>query len=451
MSGFQSFHAMRALRTSGLPPTARQVMWAMILRANQAGVCWPGAGTIAKDTGLGLRAVREHRRVLSMIGWLEVVDQGVGRVTRYRICPQDFEAIPKLYMHLLRALRNEPVTKGNGCTTVTGDRGSGNPTPSVRGGVHLGQGRGDRGGAEVPTEAPIEDPKEEQSASADARSSAHQQQDPAPTVGKTPPPEKPDRKTSQPQGQLGFSEDKTTPTEEANASAAPKRPKAPDVYDEAIAYLRAVKLPQGPQGQKPGKLRVGSWKRKSGNGQVLAAMCKAMGRNALRVLKWACEEDTPGSRAEYIRWESGPRNGCWSIKTVASKGEHYLTTFVIDWEERQQGGERAQGGGVAFDRRRYRDHIYQAVQGSKNMGLHLRDVAKMPEDEAWRVHVVMKRVPDNAVRWCNRVMGRHQQDVDRAWREFEALLGKVTDEDIAQARVAHVRPPRRPRRAAGGR
>jgi len=67
----------RSIAESELPPTTKLVAFALSLWMNERGAsAYPGADTLAKDTSLSVRAVREHLAQLVHLGWLELVEKG---------------------------------------------------------------------------------------------------------------------------------------------------------------------------------------------------------------------------------------------------------------------------------------------------------------------------------------------------------------------------------------
>ena len=70
---------MRAVRGgSGLPPTVRLVAWAIGMRADRSGNCWPTYGRIAEDTGLHRVTVIRAMKELADGGWVHVVARANG-------------------------------------------------------------------------------------------------------------------------------------------------------------------------------------------------------------------------------------------------------------------------------------------------------------------------------------------------------------------------------------
>ncbi len=67
----------RAIAESDLPSTRKLVALALSLWMNERGAsAYPGADTLAKDTSLSVRAVRDHLQGLVDDGWLELVEKG---------------------------------------------------------------------------------------------------------------------------------------------------------------------------------------------------------------------------------------------------------------------------------------------------------------------------------------------------------------------------------------
>lgn len=61
---------MRLVRDSDLPTAARVVAWAVGLRADQHGACFPSYERIAQDTGIHRRSAIRHIKQLADTGWL---------------------------------------------------------------------------------------------------------------------------------------------------------------------------------------------------------------------------------------------------------------------------------------------------------------------------------------------------------------------------------------------
>jgi Helix-turn-helix domain len=66
-----------AICKSSLPPTSRLVALTLSLHMDDTGgSCFPGAETLARETGLSSRAVRTHLGLLTGQGWLALVERG---------------------------------------------------------------------------------------------------------------------------------------------------------------------------------------------------------------------------------------------------------------------------------------------------------------------------------------------------------------------------------------
>jgi hypothetical protein len=99
---------MRAIRDSDAlgSPTSRVVAWAIGLRMDADGVCWPSLPTIARESRVHRSTVQRHITVLVAEGWLRREKGGGHRSTRYiaMIPPAELEA------HASRGSRVLPLT-----------------------------------------------------------------------------------------------------------------------------------------------------------------------------------------------------------------------------------------------------------------------------------------------------------------------------------------------------
>lgn len=77
-----------ALRDPSLKPAERQVLGALILRADGRGESWPTQATMAEDLSLPVKTVEEAVRGLRRRQWLQTRRQGPRR-TVYRVCPPE--------------------------------------------------------------------------------------------------------------------------------------------------------------------------------------------------------------------------------------------------------------------------------------------------------------------------------------------------------------------------
>ena len=78
-----AFNTIRHLRDHGLSdlsPTERLVLYVYVSYTNNDGQCWPSASTLARGTGLSVRAVRKTAASLRARGLLEVLRLGPGGV-----------------------------------------------------------------------------------------------------------------------------------------------------------------------------------------------------------------------------------------------------------------------------------------------------------------------------------------------------------------------------------
>jgi biotin operon repressor len=66
---------MRAVRDAGLPRTVLTVAWALALRADQQGCCWPSYQQLADDIGLDRSHTIRHVKHLREAGWLSVANR----------------------------------------------------------------------------------------------------------------------------------------------------------------------------------------------------------------------------------------------------------------------------------------------------------------------------------------------------------------------------------------
>jgi predicted ArsR family transcriptional regulator len=84
-----SWHAILAvLRWSRARPTARLVLLALAAHANrETNEAWPSVATLARETGLSARAVRDALRELEQANEIErlAAGGGRGRTARYRV------------------------------------------------------------------------------------------------------------------------------------------------------------------------------------------------------------------------------------------------------------------------------------------------------------------------------------------------------------------------------
>jgi hypothetical protein len=65
-----------AITESGLKPVTRHVALTLSLHMNErGGSCWPSLATLAAETGLAVKTVREHMAALARTGWLERIDR----------------------------------------------------------------------------------------------------------------------------------------------------------------------------------------------------------------------------------------------------------------------------------------------------------------------------------------------------------------------------------------
>jgi hypothetical protein len=86
-SPFDVFAYQRALRDSGLPPTARLVAFVLSTYASRKDGCaWPSQETLAEGTGWSRRSVVSALATLTSAGWVTRVQTGTqGRSTRYQL------------------------------------------------------------------------------------------------------------------------------------------------------------------------------------------------------------------------------------------------------------------------------------------------------------------------------------------------------------------------------
>jgi len=89
MSGERNFKPLFSWRSaiceSDLAPTTRHVALTLSLHMNErGGSCFPSQGTLASETGLAVKTVAEHLKILNGSGWLakKVIRRGEGRGTR---------------------------------------------------------------------------------------------------------------------------------------------------------------------------------------------------------------------------------------------------------------------------------------------------------------------------------------------------------------------------------
>lgn len=66
---------MRRLRGAGLPGPVLLTGWAIALRADQHGCCWPSYQQLAEDTGISRRTAIRNTQALQKAGWLMVVNR----------------------------------------------------------------------------------------------------------------------------------------------------------------------------------------------------------------------------------------------------------------------------------------------------------------------------------------------------------------------------------------
>jgi hypothetical protein len=74
-----------AICESELPPTSRHVALTLSLHMNErGGSCFPSQATLATETGLAVKTVSDHLKILNSSGWLakKVIRRGEGRGTR---------------------------------------------------------------------------------------------------------------------------------------------------------------------------------------------------------------------------------------------------------------------------------------------------------------------------------------------------------------------------------
>ena len=85
-----------AICDSDLQPTTRHVALVLSLHMNErGGSCFPSQPTLAKETGLTDRAVREHLLILNAKGWIERKKQP-GRVDMYEATtPEAGSGVPR--------------------------------------------------------------------------------------------------------------------------------------------------------------------------------------------------------------------------------------------------------------------------------------------------------------------------------------------------------------------
>lgn len=78
MSDFKPLFTWRsAIADSDLPATTRHVALTLSLHMNErGGSCYPSAQALAKETGLNISTVREHRAYLELAGWIQCVERG---------------------------------------------------------------------------------------------------------------------------------------------------------------------------------------------------------------------------------------------------------------------------------------------------------------------------------------------------------------------------------------
>lgn len=78
MTDFKPLFTWRsAITDSDLAPTTRLVALAMSLHMNErGGSCFPSAATTARETGLSISTVRDHRGILEDEGWLLCTERG---------------------------------------------------------------------------------------------------------------------------------------------------------------------------------------------------------------------------------------------------------------------------------------------------------------------------------------------------------------------------------------
>jgi hypothetical protein len=107
MVSFKSYEAMVAARTSTLSSTQRHVLNAVALRADAGGACWAAVGTIARDCGLGERAVQQAIGVLEELGVL-VAERRPGRTTEWTIVVARVPQQPPHDVHPTHARRAPP-------------------------------------------------------------------------------------------------------------------------------------------------------------------------------------------------------------------------------------------------------------------------------------------------------------------------------------------------------
>lgn len=76
---------MRLVRDSGLGRNEKAVLFALALRADEAGECFPGFGTLAKDTGLSWSTIKRTIPTLPATGFIAVAGGPNGTPNRYRL------------------------------------------------------------------------------------------------------------------------------------------------------------------------------------------------------------------------------------------------------------------------------------------------------------------------------------------------------------------------------
>lgn len=145
-----------AIAASDLEPTTRLVAFALSLHMNErGGSAFPGAALLSSDTGLAESTVREHRKRLEELGWLELTERG-GRQGERRRANAYRATIPDV------PLREPAGSDPSGSTTPpsdgatppgAGDDPSGSRTPGRKGGRQEDDIPAPRGGKRTSPEA----------------------------------------------------------------------------------------------------------------------------------------------------------------------------------------------------------------------------------------------------------------------------------------------------------
>jgi hypothetical protein len=142
MVSFKSYEAMVAARTSTLSSTQRHVLNAVALRADAGGACWAAVGTIARDCGLGERAVQQAIGVLEELGVL-VAERRPGRTTEWTIVVARVPQSPPHDVHPTPAPgADTPARRAPdpSLTRPVDPHPAPNPRPGGPGAVHLSLG-----------------------------------------------------------------------------------------------------------------------------------------------------------------------------------------------------------------------------------------------------------------------------------------------------------------------